>query len=141
VSGRRTKSIQAHANNPPSNWLSIVLLGFMALLMIAMIGGPYMAERQRTIQESWPRVQGKSTDTRIVRRAPTGRNFPFIVYVGECAVEYSVAGKKYSVWVPSGYASPDPKFIFDKVQECPVSRYAVHYNPKNPGEAVAKGID
>jgi hypothetical protein len=59
------------------------------------------------------------------------------MYVGECSVEYTVGSKRYAVWVGAGYLDPDPKFVSDKMEECPVSHWVVHYNPSDPADGYA----
>jgi hypothetical protein len=63
------------------------------------------------------------------------------MYVGQCLVEYTVHGKRYSLWAASGYLDRDRNFIADKMRECPVPLYFVHYNPKNPADALAIRAD
>ena len=63
------------------------------------------------------------------------------LYVGECSVEYIVAGKRYTVWAASGYFDPNPTWMADRMRTCPVSHYAVHYNPDDPSDAFAERLD
>ena len=116
------------------------MFGLIVLCMVAAMSAPYLAERRRKIRENLPRVNGKAVSTRVVKDPPTQR-FTITMYVGECSVEYIVGGKKYALWARSGYLDPDLKFISDKMQECPVSRYVVQYNPQNASEAFAEQLD
>ena len=115
----------------------------MALVAAAAISRPLLIERQRRIQASWPEVRGKGTDVRMVRRRLPGRNFPFTEYVGECAVQYNVAGKNYLVWTPFGFswADPDPRFVSETMRSCVAARFVVHYKPQDASEAVADPVD
>jgi hypothetical protein len=110
--------------------LSAVVLG--ALLYALAEGG-----KQERPSEGWPETVGIARSTRVTRHPPL-ENFPITMYIGECQVEYFVDGKRYSLWASSGYEDPDPKFIADRMVECPASRYWVQYNPANPSEASAE---
>jgi hypothetical protein len=120
--------------------MSISVFGLIVLGLVAVMASVYLGERHRRLRENWPEVRGRPTNTRTVKNPPT-RQFPITTYVGECFVEYTVAGKHYSIWAASGYLDPDPTFIADRMQVCPVSRYAVHYNPQDPSDAFAERVD
>jgi hypothetical protein len=139
----KTRSIPERTDNSRLSWVSIVVLGFMALFVFAVVSEPYLAERQRRIQNSWPQVHGKGAEVRVVKQALNRRNFPFMMYEGECAVHYNVTGKQYSVWVSFGstFADPDTKFVSDTKQSCLASSWVVRYKPQDPSEAVAERID
>jgi hypothetical protein len=126
--------------DPLSSWMSISVFGLTALCLVAVMGSVYLGERHRRVRRNWSEVRGSPTTTRTVKNPPTER-FPITMYGGECSVEYTVAGKHYSIWAASGYFDPDPKFIGDRMQVCPVSRYAVHYNPQDPSDAFAERVD
>jgi hypothetical protein len=123
--------------------MSVVVLCFVALVMVAAISEPYLVERQKRIQAGWPQVPGKGTNMRMVKHRLSGRNFPFTMYGSECAVQYTVAGKNYSVWTSFGstFADPDPNLISDTMRSCLASRYVVRYKPQDASEAVADRID
>jgi hypothetical protein len=61
------------------------------------------------------------------------------MYVGQCLVEYTVAGRRYTVLAGGGYMDPERKFVAERMVECPVSHYSVHYNPEDPADADAHG--
>jgi hypothetical protein len=126
--------------DPLSSWLVISFFGLIVVCVVAAMSVAYFGRRGQRLRENWPSANGSPTGTRIVREPPTER-FPITMYVGECSVEYTVADKQYSVWVASGYLDQDPKFIADKMQECPVSRYAIHYNPQNPADSFGERLD
>jgi hypothetical protein len=58
------------------------------------------------------------------------------LYVAECRVQYSVAGKDYSLWVQ---VAQDYEWaqLRDQVHTCPYSTFDVHYNLGQPSEAHA----
>ena len=126
--------------DPQDSWLFISLFGVMALGIIAMMIAPNFAERTERKRASWPRTNGEPTGARVVTEAPTER-FPVTMYVGQCSVGYTVAGRRYSIWAASGYLDPDVKWMADRMHECPVSQFVVHYNPQNPADATAERID
>lgn len=115
----------------------------MSLVVVSVIGEPYLVERQRRIQASWPQVRGKGTEMRMLRHRLSGTHFPFTLYFGECEVQYNVAGKNYDVWTPFGssLADPDPHFVSDLRQSCLESSFAVRYKPQDASEAVAHRVD
>jgi hypothetical protein len=112
----------------------------MALGMLLSFISPYFVEKRRRVQEDWPQTTGTPIDTRIVEEPPQPR-FTIRLYVGQCLVEYSVAGKHYTVWAGAGYLDRDRSFVADRVKVCPISQYVVHYNPRDPSEASAKRWD
>ena len=129
----RNKPRQTY-NDPLSSWQAIAVFGLMALVAVGAMSAPYLAERRRRKRDEWPQVRGTPTGTRTVKEPPKIL-FYMTIYSGECSVEYTVAGKRYSVWDPSGYLDPNPKWVSDHMQQCPVSRYVVHYNPEDPSDA------
>jgi hypothetical protein len=127
-------------HNPQASWLFISVFGVMALGIIAIMVAPQFAERGERERASWPETNGKPTATRVIAEGPTER-FPITMHVGQCSVDYTVGGKHYSLWAASGYLDPDLKWMADRMRECPVSHFVVHYNPANPAEAFAERTD
>ena len=119
------------------SWMFISVIGFMVLGLLASVVTSRFAERRRQIRADWPEVRGTPIDTRIVLESR--RNGPFQMYVGQCLVEYTVAGRRYTVWAGGGYMDPERKFVAERMVECPVSHYSVHYNPEDPADADAHG--
>jgi hypothetical protein len=109
----------------------VVAFGLMSLLAVSVIIEPFLLERQRRIQASWPKVRGKGIDTRMLRHRLSGTSRPFTEYVGECEVQYNVAEKNYYVWTPFGssFTDPDPQFISDLRRSCVESSFVVRYKP------------
>ncbi len=126
--------------DPAGSWLYIAVFGIMALGIIGIFISSRIQVRNEQKQADWPEIRGRPTGTRIIKEPPT-KAIPTGMYIGQCSVEYVVAEKRYIVWAASGYLDPDVKWIADRMHECPVSRYAVHYNPLNPGEATATRLD
>lgn len=87
-------------------------------------------------QDNWPAIAGTATRTRVVKE--TSNRMPYIMFRGECLVEYSVRGKFFSLWTPAGPTDPDENWVRDRMEVCPVARFVVQYNPKNPAHAIAK---
>lgn len=121
----------------------MVAFGLMSLLAVSVIIEPFLLERQRRIQASWPKVRGKGIDTRMLRHRLSGTSRPFTEYVGECEVQYNVTGKNYYVWTPFGssFTDPDPQFISDLRRSCVESSFVVRYKPQDASEAVADRVD
>jgi hypothetical protein len=122
------------------SWKLISVMGLMAGAMLVSFISPYFLEKRRRVQEDWPQSPGTSIDTRIVEEPPQPR-FPIRLYVGQCLVEYSVSGKRYTVWAGAGYLDRDRAFVADRITVCPISRFVVHYNPRDPSEAFARRWD
>jgi hypothetical protein len=122
------------------SWLFITVFGVFALGIVGSMVSPYLADRNERKRANWPQVEGRPVGTRVIKDPPTPR-FPTTLYVGECSVEYIVAGRRYTIWAGSGYLDPDLNWITDKLRDCPVPRYAVHYNPRDPSDASAKRWD
>ncbi len=118
----------------------MLVIGIMTLGMVASVISPYFIERGERKRASWPQTRGKPTRTRVVTDGPTPR-FPVTMYIGQCSVEYTVAGKQYSLWAGAGYLDKDSKWIADKMREYPVSSYVVRYNPQDPSDASAERLD
>jgi hypothetical protein len=132
--GVKSEDISRPVDNPIVGWRSLAVFAIVVLCLVAVFGGQYWQERHQRLRETWPAVKGIPTGTRVVKEPPTQR-FPITMYVGQCSVEYFVQGKRYSVWAASGYLDPDPKFVSDRMGDCPASDYVVRYNPHNPSEA------
>lgn len=77
---------------------------------------------------------------RLIEEFPT-RGFPRAIFEGECSVQYIVDGRRYTLWAASGYLDPDARWVADKVRDCPVARYSVHYNPQDPSDASAERVE
>jgi hypothetical protein len=118
------------AYDPKGSWMYISVIGVVALVMVAVVITPYFRERSERKRASWPQTKGTPTGTRIIKEPPTPR-FPIAIYIGQCSVDYTVAGKGYSLWAGAGYVDRDSKWIADRMQECPIAHYVVHYNPRD----------
>jgi hypothetical protein len=123
--------------DPRWSWVFISAMGLVALCYVVLMAIPYLSERRRRIEESWPQTEGIPTGTRVVQE-PATRTFRYRAYVGECSVMYTVAGKQYTIWTRSGYMHSDQNALASKMTVCPVSHFVVNYNPKDPSEAVTK---
>jgi hypothetical protein len=118
------------------SWRPIAVYAVLGLLVLVAVGAGYWRDSQDRLHDAWPQVPGRPIGTRIVKESPTPR-FRVTMYVGECSVEYTVGSKRYAVWVGAGYLDPDPKLVSDKMEECPVSHWVVHYNPSDPADGYA----
>jgi hypothetical protein len=138
-----TKTNSKRTANLGWSWASVVFAGLMSLIAVSVIIEPYLVERQRRIEASWPKVRGKGIDTRMLRNRLSGTRPPFTEYVGECEVQYNVAGKNYYVWTPFGssFTDPDPQFVSDLRRSCVESSVVVRYKPQDPSEAVVGRVD
>jgi len=126
--------------DPQGSWLFISVLAVFALGIIGSAVSSYLAKKGEQRRANWPQTAGTPIGTRVIQEPPTPR-FPKAIYVGQCSVEYVVHGKRYAVWAASGYLDPDAAWVADRVRDCPVSRYAVHYNPQDPSDASAERLD
>jgi hypothetical protein len=79
----------------------------------------------------------------MLRHRLSGTSHPFTEYVGECEVQYNVAGKNYYVWTPFGssFTDPDPQFISDLRRSCVESSFVVRHKPQDASEALADRAD
>src|SRR5579864_2666531 len=128
------------AYDPRGSWVDISVIGVMALGVVASMISPYFREISERKRANWPQTKGTPKGTRVIKEPPTPR-FITPLYVGQCSVEYTVGGKQYTLWAASGYLDPDSAWVADRMQECPVSRYVVRYNPENPSDASAVRVD
>jgi hypothetical protein len=121
----------------PYGWRSRAIFALLALgILLAFAASIWRSNRQAT----WPEVKGRPTATRIVRWAGSPY-FPHTMYAGQCSIDYVVQGKHYSTWANSEYMDQDARFISDRMNTCPSTHFAVHYNPKDPSDAVAERLD
>lgn len=123
--------------DPKGSWLYISVVAVLALGSIGPAVSSYLAEKSRQRRANWPQTAGRPIGTRVIRQPPT-RRFRQARYVQQCSVEYVVDGKRYTLWAASGYLDPDATWVVHRVRDCPVSQYAVHYNPKDPSDASAE---
>jgi len=122
------------SGNPFYSWLGILVLGVMALGPLGSFWASWHADQERLQWSRWPSVKGSPSDTRITEHAITEFDAkkglrPW--YVGECRVQYSVAGKEYSVWTDADRDS-DSTQLANRMRTCPFSSYDVHYDPNRP---------
>lgn len=122
------------------SWKFISVIGILGLGIIASIVSSYVAERRDQEKRNWPSTKGVPIDTRIVKDPPTQR-FTMTMYHGECSVRYVVAGKTYSVWTGADYMDPDRNFVAERMGECPIRCFVVHYNPVDATDAIARNCD
>jgi hypothetical protein len=116
------------------SWFHVFVLGTLVLLVLAKFPVEYIQNLRQRQREQWPTTAGFPTETRVVEMPPS-RSFIQTLYVGECLVRYSVAGQSYSAWVGSGYMDTDRTFVESRLVRCPIDRYLVHYNSKNPSDS------
>jgi hypothetical protein len=128
----RNKPRQTY-NDPLSSWQAIAVFGLMALVAVGAMSAPYLAERRRRKRDEWPQVRGTPTGTRTVKEPPKIL-FYMTIYSGECSVEYTVAETVLCLG-SIRLSRPQSKWVSDHMQQCPVSRYVVHYNPEDPSDA------
>ena len=131
-------------DGPFYSWLSVGVFGIFALGLVAslwsMHNGPQAREDEMRKWKSWPSTPGTPISMRIVQDAEAtrvltkGRFDGSAWYEGECLVEYSVSGQRYTVSVPA-YQNSDREQIPDNVSACP--SYNVHYDPEQPSTAHA----
>jgi hypothetical protein len=136
---KRNLGVRA-SHDPRHSWIFVAVLGLVALAYVGIVITNYLGERRERMIRSWPTTRGVPVTTRVVRETAT-RTFPYAAYGGECSVKYTVDGKDRFLWVGTGYMDPDPGVMADKMQECPIPRYVVHYNPKEPADAVAERFE
>jgi hypothetical protein len=117
-------------------WGHVAVVGFLALLIVGTVVINRVANLRQEEREQWPTTTGVPIDTRV-EEIPPSRSFIRPFYAGQCLVQYTVAGRRYSVWAGSGYMDIDRKFVEERVTNCPVDHYFVHYNPKQPAESYA----
>jgi hypothetical protein len=118
------------------SWKQIAVLAFLALLVVVRFPVNYLLNMHQKERERWPEIQGIPTQTRITE-IPPSRSFIQRLYVGQCLVQYSVEGKQYSMWAPSGYMSVEKELVQDRLVGCPIRHYIIHYNPDRPNESFA----
>jgi hypothetical protein len=118
------------------SWGQITILALLVLLLLVRFPVNYIVNLHQREREQWPEVRDVPTQTRIVE-IPPSRSFIQRLYVGQCLVQYTVAGKSYSTWAPSGYMDVDRKLVQDGLFGCPINLYIIHYNPDHPNESFA----
>jgi hypothetical protein len=137
---QRRRHSGAKYGNPFYSWLSVAVFGVITAVVVATFWtadrGDRLYEEDMRKWKNWPAAIGIPSETRIVKQATlaTRRRIPW--YLAECRVEYSVAGKRYSVW-GRAYVDTDPKWLADEMRTCPFSEYEVHYDPSQPWVAHA----
>jgi hypothetical protein len=95
-----------------------------------------------TNTQNWPTTKGEIAATRVVRNDFTFPGGGIVkAFKGEYELLYSVSGREYSIWVPSGWEDKDPDFIRAKLESHPGTCYNVRYDPSNPVRALGFRID
>ena len=127
--------------NPLLSWLSVSVLGLMALGTVASLWSTYHGDQLREDDmrkwKSWPSTIGSPSATRIVDRTPRPiLNFVYRSFVRQCRVEYVVAGKERSIWADVA-ENRDRREIEEPFHTCPVESFVVHYDPADPSQAHA----
>ncbi len=128
-------------DSPLYSWLGILVFGVFAVWIVIMFWVSYHAgqwhEADRRKWMNWPATPGAPIDTRITDEPITDSTFRGIGkrgYVGECLVAYSVAGRRYSVWVEANRTA-DLVELTTEMRTCPYSSYTVHYDPQQPSSS------
>ncbi len=139
---RRHRQSKAEYGNPLYSWISVAVFGVMVVGLVASFWashrGQRVAEEDMRKWKSWPSTQGRPIATRVVEKVEIHQHGVVPVfrwYFGECQLEYSVAGKEYSVWGDADEDS-DRMALLRRMRVCPFS-YDVHYDPKQPWVAHA----
>jgi hypothetical protein len=117
-------------------WGHIAVFGFLALLILGTVAIDWVDNLHQREREQWPTTTGVPIDTRV-EELPPSRSFIRPFYVGQCLVQYTVAGRRYLIWAGSGYMDADRRFVEERVINCPVDHYLVHYNPKQAADSYA----
>ena len=128
--------------NPVYSWISIVVLSVFAFGVLGSFWTTRHPEQSFEAQmrrwKNWPSTKGRSSDTRVVEKLYVEEHAQVTVirsYEGECRVEYSVAGKEYSVWAGADQDS-DYMSLTRRMRTCPFT-FDVHYDPSQPWIAQA----
>lgn len=129
--------------DPLYSWLSVAVLGTMALGVIAAMWasyrGPRVHEEDLRMWRSWPSTKGEPSAVRVREQPMSGSIAEVRVirtYSGECRVEYRVAEKIYSVWAEVD-SDLNRQELADRMRTCPYSSFDVHYDPSDPSWAHA----
>lgn len=93
------------------------------------------ADADSLVRQSWPTTEAQVIGYRSVRHDVHPIGSAKIIYFGELHIQYTASGKIYRVWYPMGTYTESESELLPRLEHEKISgQYAVHYDPKNPGD-------
>ena len=110
-----------------------MLLGTIAGTSV-LIWWAKRADAVSLARQSWPTAEAQVIGYKSVRHDVHPFISSKIIYFGELHIQYTVSGRVYRVWYPIGtYSESESELVPHLEHEKISGHYAVHYDPKNPG--------